>query len=218
MSIVLQGSKMVPDMGLLKQKPSEWSYLQNIRGLKKGIGKRLGVQTMAVVSSSVMGVFELKIEGDPQSPDKYLIITRNGEFITYDPSELVSTGFTYLFASGIKLNLQSPNSTWYSMAPESASSPARVYTQIATPASTTSSDLSILQSEKWGFLDSSGTWRYYVESGSMRHQRLPILASSTTYSTAISFTTGSGPVFQDSNLRRYRLRVANGGGEELIEV
>jgi len=204
---ILQGFSNLTDVGLLKLRDNEYPVLQNIRGFTRA--KRNGILSKAVLTSGIMGVFDLKVEGDPYSPDKILIVTRNGEFVVYEFSE-ISTVFDYLFATGITLNLQSPDSNWWSVAPD-ASTGILIKTGISAPSTTRSTDLFIGAGQLLGFIDASGVWRIYVQDGNIRKSRYATSTATTNYSSALSFVTGVGPVFEDTDLERWRITINNSG-------
>lgn len=213
---IMKGFAQSPDVGRLKTANSEYLLLQNVRGFG-GLGaKRRGVQTRVILSSGIMGFFDLKVEGDPTSPDKIAVVTSDGSITIFDWSEFIAT-FEYLFATGIKLNLQAPNLVWYSVEPTSASNPAWKVTEIATPVSTTSTDLFIESNDLFGFNDASGIWRMYPKYvgaatiPGVGANRFATGSAITNFASAQSFTTGSGPVFTDEKAtpQRWRLSVTN---------
>jgi len=201
------GFSQKPDLGLLKTKKSEYSFLQNIRG-RGGLGfKRNGLQTVATYDSSVMGIFDLSNDGDPDSPDLILVITRDGLFTTYTPSEFITT-FTFLF-SGAQIILQSPNLTWFSVDLDSTLIPFT--TEVVAPSASQSMDMLVGTSDLLGYVDGTGTSRLYVEYGFIKAKRYNAVTGEVIFTTDLAFNHGYGPVFMDSDLESWRLSVTNEG-------
>lgn len=225
MKSVLTNFTESPDTGRLKKDNGEYSFLQNIRGFG-GLGsKRFGIRTSDVLTSGIMGIFDLKIEGVAETQDKIIIITANGDVNVYDYSELIAV-FNYLIADGASLVLQSANSSWWDIDPQTGNGVLRTE-GVAAPSSTRSTDLNVKQGELFGFADSTGIWGRYVQEqisvggskmGFLRGRRYALHEATTTYSTDLAFTTGSGPVFQTSDLQRWRWSVTNQGISRLTSI
>ncbi len=220
--VTLKQFQLDTDTGSLDLKPGEYESLQNIRGYG-GLGtKRQGVQPRLTLSYGVMGMCDLKVDGDPTSPDRILVVDANGSFILYDYSEFLAS-FAYLFATGIKLNLQSPDLNWWALTVNSSTGAINV-TGIAAPTGALSADQSIRQDELYGFAFATGIWRLSVVATglgtpSIQTREYALSSATTTYSTAVSFNTGYGPVFQDdTGTQRWRLSIANGGATQITSI
>ena len=210
MKYKLTGASASPDTGLLKKEAGEYTFLQNIRGWGGRTAKRTGVQFSASVTN-VMGIFDLQNDGDPTSLDKILVVDGDGDLVLYDYSELV-TIFDYLFSTGITLSLQSSDLNWWDITPNTTTGVISP-TVVTAPASTRSTDLSISQSQTFGFIDSTGIWRLQVDSldGTVYTTRYATATSTNSFTTNLGFATGVGPVFQDELLTRWRLTVSTAG-------
>jgi hypothetical protein len=219
---LLTGFTAVSNVGLTKTKDSEYSNLQNVRGNFKFGSKRRGVQGMVTLSNAVLGIFDLKIDGDADSPDKIAVYDGAGNIILYDPTELTVL-FEWLFASTVYLNLQSPDLNWWEVYPDATTGILKC-NGVAAPASTTSTDLFIPNNALYGFVASTTKiYRVYVSIENINQPRVAVKqygnsSAVTTYTSVVGYTTGSGPVFQDNLLRNHRLRVLNGGFLNIIQV
>jgi hypothetical protein len=208
---VLQEFDVALDMGDLKRTEGEYQWLQNVRGWG-GLGsKRRGVESSVIIDSGIMGIFDMRNDGDPTSLDRILVTTHDGDIISYDFSELV-TIFDYLFAASIQLAIQSPDLNYWDITPNSSTgiiSP----TVIATPSSPSSTQLVLGQNDLFGFLDSTGVWRMYVSGnlGNITTKRYGLASSATTYSTIQAFTNGNEPVFTDNFNTRWQISINNSG-------
>lgn len=220
----LQGFAAKPDLGATKTAASEYLGLQNIRGRGYYGFKRQGVQYKASFTSGVMGIFDLAIDGDPLSLDKIMVISR-GRLTFFVWSEFVNT-FNYLFAAGTKLNLQAPNLQWYSVAPVSASNPAWEILPISAPVITLSVNLVVSANQLYGFADSTGAWRMFTsiipgtDVATIESTRFNPPSALTTYSSAQSYNTGFGPVFQDNTTspQNWLLSVTNAPALSLTPI
>lgn len=208
---VYSESSLSPDLGLLKRSKGEYGNLQNFRGWGKKIAKRRGIQFSQSQESGIMGIFDLRNDGDPLSPDKILVVNGDGEFVLYQYSEFI-TVFNFLFATGFKLVLQSPDLTWWSVAPNTTTGiPESIV--ISTPVSTISTDLEVSQSQYFGFQNTSNIYRFTVDSGtgSLQVTSFAYTTGTVVYSQNQAFVNGVGPVFQDETLSRWRLQINNSG-------
>lgn len=212
-------------MGKLKTDDGQYSVLQNVRGWG-GLGsKRRGVRTSARMSSGIMGIFDLKSEGDAATLDKILVVTANGDLNLFDYSELI-TVFDYLIEDGAGLVLQSANLSWWDIDPASGNGVIRTE-GVAAPSSPRSTDLNIQQGQLFGFADSSGIWRRFVfeqvgisgsKIGFLRGRRYALHEATTSYSSDLAFSTGVGPVFQTAELQRWRWTISNSGISRLTSI
>lgn len=220
--LLLAGFSTGSNVGLTKTRDDEYSNLQNVRGNFLFGSKRRGVQGMVTLSYAILGIFDLKIDGDASSPDKIAVYDGSGSIVIYNPTELIVL-FEFLFASSIYLNLQSPNLDWWEVYPDATTGILQC-NGIAAPATTISSDTFIPVNALYGFTASSTKiWRLFVDLQNISNPAISVReygpsSAVTTYSSVQAYTTGSGPVFQDNLLRNHRLRVANGGFLELIET
>lgn len=212
---VLTKFRALPDQGNLKRQAGEYAFTQNVRGWGNRGAKRTGIQTRVTLDAGVMGIFDLKIDGEALSPDKIMVYDYNGDIILYDYSELISI-FDFLFSSGSALYLQSPNLNWWSISVTANSS--IMETQVAAPVTTISEDLQIAQNEIFGFNNTTVFNSIYISSGNIKTKIYGLSTPVTNYTTTQAFVNGVGPVFEDSNLNRFRLIVANGGILESIQV
>lgn len=87
-TLVHSGFSSAPDKGDLKRISSEYSFLQNVRGFGRRGLKRQGVQTKFVADASIMGLFDLNIDGYPPSADKIIAILSSGDIVVFNPSEI----------------------------------------------------------------------------------------------------------------------------------
>lgn len=211
------GANLESDVGHLKGDPRAWDNLQNIRGWGNFIAKRQGIQNSVSSSYGTMGIFDLRNDGDPLSPDKILVVNTNGDFVLYDFSEFVVV-FDFMFNTGINLNLQAPNNTWFSVRPDEDGEITTTF--IAAPVTTISSDLLILQDEYFGFQMTSNTYRLNVNgtTGELQVSSYGPSTATTAYSSNQSFVKTVGPVFQDEFLQRWRLSVSNIGELTLTAI
>lgn len=213
---ILKGFSQVPDVGSLKTDNGEYSFLQNVRGFGRLGAKRLGVQSRVVMESGIMGMHDLKIDDEPTSPDKIMIVTYDGSITIFDWSEFIVV-FDYIFSTGFHLNLQAPNLKWYSVVPTSPTVGSWVLTEIAAPASTIATDFPLAANQLFGFQDASGIWRMHPRylSGlafpGVGATRYAAGIAVTTYTADRSFVTGVGPVFTDEKPtpQNWRLTVTN---------
>lgn len=212
---ILTEFKAVPDQGNLKRLPGEYAFTQNARGWGKRGKKRAGVQTRVTLAYGIMGIFDVKVDGDPLSPDKIMVYDNNGTITFYEFSELTSI-FDFLFDTGSSLNLQSPNLNWYNITVTAGGILGT--TQIAAPGTTISSDLRIDQNQLLGFNKTTTFVRLYIEANFVKTKQYNLSTPITSYTTAQAFTTGFGPVFQDANLLNFRLTVNNSGAIGSIQV
>lgn len=203
------GLSLAPDVGELKGDDGSYGFSQNERGWGDFIKKRQGVQSRANFDSAIMGIYDLKIDGDARSPDKILIITGEGSFELIDFSEL-TYNFTFLLDLGVNLVLQSPNSSWWNVIPDSLGAMTSATT--SAPASPLSVDLEVSANDSFGFTYASGIWKLSVD------QTIAAITteafSTTPYETlyaSLAFVTGKGVVIQTENLTRYRIAINNTG-------
>jgi hypothetical protein len=212
---ILHDFSAKPDQGNLKRQAGEYAFMQNVRGWGQRGKKRQGVQTRATLEFGVMGIFDIKVDGDPLSPDKILVYDNNGSIILYDWSELISI-FDFLFDTGSELDLQSPDLNWWKVAVDVSG--AITVTGIAAPGTTISSDLFVAQNALFGFKFSTTISRLYIQAGTIKTGIFGPSTPVTSYTTAQSFETGFGPVFQDGNLDNFRLSVDNTGSLNSTQV
>ncbi len=222
--LILSGAAAVPSLGLTKTQDDEYSALQNVRGYARFASKRKGVQGMVTCAYSVLGIFDLKIDGDAYSPDKILVYLRDGSISLYDPTELMVL-FEWLFDSTIPLYLQSPNLDWWDVTPAALTGfvPCN---GVSAPASSLSADLFIPGNALFGFVASSTKiYRMFVDDQtnpgvpSLATREYGIASAVTSYSSTQAFATGFGPVFQNAaSLKNYRLNIGNGGVIQLTQV
>lgn len=207
----LIGATLAPDVGNLKKLPGEYDNLQNVRGWGMRIAQRRGIGVGVTISSGVMGLFDLQNDGDPLSPDKIAVITYDGRLILYDFSEL-TTAFDFLFSTGITLILQSSDDNWWECTVDSTTGLITT-TAIAAPATTISEDLDVRQDQFFGFNDSTGAWRVQVDAGTgtLSTRRYGTTTGIEVYSSNQAFVKTVGPVFQDSQLVRWRMGIGNDG-------
>lgn len=219
--LLLQGFSSKPYTGLTKTDDHEYSVLQNVSGFGGFGAKRRGIQGMATLSSGILGIFDLKVDGDADSPDRFMVYLYNGTVVIYEPSELTVL-FEYLFESTITINLQAPNLTCYSLIPDTSDG-TLILTEIATPGTLTSSDLFVSATDLLGFVASTSKIYRLMINTSITPPALAVreygtASSVTSYSTALSFAAGYGPIFQSNDLINYRLGVNNSAELILTEV
>lgn len=207
-TLPLHGFNQKPDQGKLKRGTAEYESMQNVRGIGHHGTKRPGVATLDSTDSAIMGIFDLKVDSDPTSPDKIVVMTRGGDWLMYEAAELL-TVFNYLMASGIYLNLQSPDLNWWSVTANASG--LIPLTVIAAPASSQASDFNVAVGQLFGFADSAGIWRIYSEAAFTRSRRYATVPATTTYSSALSISDGYGIVFEEPNLNRVRYTINNSG-------
>ncbi len=214
---VLTNFAAVPDVGELKREKGEYANLQNVRGWGGFGAKRRGVQNFPrALDSGIMGMFDLKIDGEPLSPDKILVVTQGGDYVLYDFTELISV-FDFLFDAGVALYLQSPNLGWWDITPTTGDAGGLINPLgVAAPSSSISADLSVDVNQLFGFEDSTGIWRMYVDTSnpvvpSLSTKRYSTASSITGYTSTVAFATGVGPCFQTTDLQRWRLTIDNSG-------
>lgn len=214
---LLQGFNCLTDSGALKNLDGEYPYLQNIRGWGKYGTKRKGIQTIRNFDSGIMGMFDLKIDGDSTLPDKVLIVTYDGSIWLFNSTEIVSS-FDILFASGIKLFLESPNGEDWNITPAAA-------TGIITPTSTAAipltntTDYFISNSTTLGFATTSNIWRLYLDDdGTPITESYPLLGGASGITANMAFITTKGLVFESSTGVRRRLTINNSGALVTTEI
>lgn len=213
---VLTGFATVPDTGSIKSEPGEYESLQNYRGWGKFGAKRQGVQTCFTQAFGVMGMFDLKNDGDPTSMDKILIVDANGSITLYDFTDFI-IAFDYEIdtTNGGHLVLQSPDLNWWQLEPNTSG--VLQITGSSAPGTTISTNLRILQNQYFGFLDNNNLWGMYVDAGGVTpllktKQYSKSLVPVTKYTTIQGFTTGFGPVLQDTlGQQWWRIGISNAG-------
>lgn len=213
--LILKGFTQSPDTGLLKNGINEYENLQNIRGWGDLGSKRRGVQTRVTLDTGIMGMFDLKIDSDPTSPDKIAVFTNGGDLVLYNYSELISS-FDFMFETGITLALQSPDLNWWKL--DVSSTFPLGTTGIVAPSTTISQDLNISQNELFGFQDATGVTRVFIDDKIIETKRYNLSTPVVSYSTVQAYTNGFGPVFQDSLLQNWRLVVDNTGALDSEQV
>lgn len=222
---LLSGFSSGSNVGLTKTRDGEYSVLQNVRGNFKFGSKRRGILGIDVLDNGVLGIFDLKIDGDAASPDKIAVYDGAGDIILYDPSEF-NVLFEFLFESGVYLNLQSPDLDWWEVYPDATTGILQC-NGIVAPGTTISADLPVPSNALFGFQASSTKiYRLFVDVEELDTEFIPFIAieeyssyaSTFTYSSVQAFTTGYGPVFEDSLSRNQRLSVANGGILNIVEI
>lgn len=207
-STVFNQAFLTPDSGFLKGSPHEWQSMQNFRGWGNLISRRQGVRTSQRFSSGVMGIHDLLIDNDPTSLDRIVIALNDGSLVFVTNDEIFAS-FTYLFNGGT-LVLQSQDLNWWNVTPSSLGVISPIV--ITTPVATISSDLRVSQSQLLGFQSSTVIYALNVNTvGSVNLKTYTLTGSETTFTTPIAFTTGFGPVFQDSLLANWRLTISNAG-------
>lgn len=207
-AIPLSGFSQKPDQGKLKRAPSEYENLQNISGRGSKARKRQGVTGITSLSTGIMGFFDMKVDGDPQSNDSVMVFTHGGDWVLYAIEELLTT-FDILMATGVTLYMQSPDLVWWSCAPDS--SMIFTKTAVAAPASYTTADFNVALGQIFGFADSTGITRIYSSGETMYLKRYATAPYTTLYSTTLAIGTGYGIVFEESDLNRVRYSVDNSG-------
>ncbi len=206
---VLRRFSTVPDKGLLKCDAGEYPLMQNIRGIGGRGFKRAGIKTSARLSTAPMGIFDLYMGAG--TPDKVAIITRDGYLTLYGLTELV-LNFDHLMASGVNIALQSPDLTWYLVAPNATTGIMRTTEATVAPTTIRSSDLVIQQGQLLGFATATLIWGQSITTGGfIRTTEFVLAEATTTYTADLAFSFGHGPVFEDANVVLHRLNVANGG-------
>ncbi|MEM4247650.1 MAG: hypothetical protein QXH80_00080 [Candidatus Nanoarchaeia archaeon] len=207
--ILLHEFSTCVDTGFLKATPAEYKQLQNIRGWG-GLGsKRRGIRTSATFDYGIMGVFDLKLDEDPNFIDKIAIVDGNGSLWLYSFEELYSI-FNNVHDSGVKLLLQSPDLSWWNCTPDEDG--IILPTLTSEPASTITSDFTVAQDELYGFTNTNGIMRLSVNhSGEIETKQYTVTTSTGTYTSDRCFETGVGLVFETTELNRFRITVTNDG-------
>lgn len=205
---IIEQAFLTPDSGLLKGKPSEWQNIQNFRGWGNRITRRRGVRNSQIFSSGVMGIHDLLVDDDPTSLDRVLITLNDGSLVFLSNDEIFAS-FTYLYTTGT-LALQSPDLNWWNITPSSSGVIAPIV--IATPSTTISSDLSINNNQLFGFQSSTVIYALYVNTiGTAEIKTYTLTGSENIVTTQQAFISGVGPVFQDTDLNRWRIQINNAG-------
>jgi hypothetical protein len=213
---VLQGFSAVPDVGNLKLNKDEYAGLINIRGFGRLGAKRTGIRTLASYDSGVMGIFDLRNDGDPGSADKILVVLQNGDLVTYSQSDF-DPQFYWGFELGSGITMQSSDGRWWDLKADPDLD--KLYlNEVAAPAYQRNSNFTFSSGQWVGFSGTLGIERLWVEDKKFKVQRYGFGEPKFLFQYNVGFRYPWGPVFtQDSGTRwRVGVSIVNHNGRAYI--